>query len=159
MVSERLKNPHYFDSYHRRALRRLYDLGVFATAHQWSFWGVFLSVLMSTLLRLETPGSVSSTASIRPTLSIGRKAYGAAVLLRNVRALDVQFSELQKLRNRVRIAELKRPREVLTEVVCPACDSTGFQKVKQPTQTGRKIYPPKCTECCGKGRIKKPAAT
>ena len=114
---------------------------------------------MGTLQRLETPGFVSATASIRPTLSIGRKAYSAAVFLRNVRTLDVQFSELQKLRNRVRIAELKRPREVLTEVVCPACDSTGFQKVKQPTQTGRKIYPPKCTECCGKGRIKKPAAT
>ena len=54
---------------------------------------------------------------------------------------------------------MKRPREVLTEVVCSACDGTGFQKVKQPTQPGRKIYPPKCTECCGKGRIKKPAAT
>jgi DnaJ-class molecular chaperone len=54
---------------------------------------------------------------------------------------------------------LKRPREVLTEVVCPAGDGTGFQKVKQPTQPGRKIYPPKCAECLGKGRIKKPAAT
>jgi hypothetical protein len=46
----------------------------------------------------------------------------------------------------------ERQREVLTEVVCPACDGTGFQKFKQPTQPGRKIYPPKCTECCGKGR-------
>jgi hypothetical protein len=33
---------------------------------------------------------------------------------------------------------MKRPREPLTEVVCPACDGTGFQKVKQPTQPGRK---------------------
>ena len=54
---------------------------------------------------------------------------------------------------------MKRPREVLTEVVCPACDGTGFQKVKQPTLPGRKIFPPKCVECLGKGRIKKPAAT
>src|SRR6266576_3812052 len=45
---------------------------------------------------------------------------------------------------------MKRPLEVLTEVICPACDGTGFQKVKQPTQPGRKIYPAKCTECLGK---------
>jgi DnaJ-class molecular chaperone len=54
---------------------------------------------------------------------------------------------------------MKTPSEVLTEVVCPACDGTGFSKVTQPTQPGRKIYPAKCRECLGKGRIKKPAAT
>jgi hypothetical protein len=43
---------------------------------------------------------------------------------------------------------MKRPREVLTEVVCPACDGTGFQRVKQPTQPGRKIYPPKWRNVC-----------
>jgi hypothetical protein len=32
----------------------------------------------------------------------------------------------------------------LTEDVCPACDGTGLQKVKQPTQPGHKIYPAKC---------------
>ena len=46
---------------------------------------------------------------------------------------------------------MKRPLEVLTEVVCPACDGTGFQKAKQPTQPGRKIYPAKCEECLGRG--------
>jgi DnaJ-class molecular chaperone len=51
---------------------------------------------------------------------------------------------------------MKKPREALTEVICPACDGTGLQKVKQPTQTGRKIYPAKCPECGGKGRITKP---
>jgi transposase-like protein len=30
--------------------------------------------------------------------------------------------------------------------------------VKQPTQPGRKIYPAKCEECLGKGRIKKPTS-
>lgn len=36
---------------------------------------------------------------------------------------------------------MKKPREVLTEVICRACDGTGFEKVKQPTEPGRKIYP------------------
>jgi hypothetical protein len=30
---------------------------------------------------------------------------------------------------------------LLTEAVCPARDGTGFQKVKQPTQLGRKSIP------------------
>jgi len=51
---------------------------------------------------------------------------------------------------------MKRKREVLTEAICPACDGKGLQKVKQPTQPGRKIYSAKCEECLGKGRIKKP---
>jgi len=51
---------------------------------------------------------------------------------------------------------MKEKREALIEAVCPACDGTGLQKVKQPTQPGRKIYPAKCEECLGKGRIKKP---
>ncbi len=41
-------------------------------------------------------------------------------------------------------------------MICPACSGTGFSKVKQPTQPGRKIYPIKCGECQGKGRIGKP---
>jgi len=53
---------------------------------------------------------------------------------------------------------MKKPREPSTEVICPACDGTGLQKVKQPTQPGRKVYPPKCAECLGKGRIQRPAA-
>jgi DnaJ-class molecular chaperone len=51
---------------------------------------------------------------------------------------------------------MKKPREALTEVICPACDGTGLQKVEQPTQTGRKIFSAKCPECGGKGRITKP---
>jgi hypothetical protein len=66
-------------------------------------WGV----LMSALQRLKTPGSVSVTASIRPTMSIGRKAHSAAVFLRNLRTLDVQFSELRKVRKRLQIAEMR----------------------------------------------------
>ncbi len=53
---------------------------------------------------------------------------------------------------------MKKKREVFTEKICPACDGTGLQKVKQPTQPGRKIYPAKCEECLGKGKIKKPTS-
>jgi hypothetical protein len=34
---------------------------------------------------------------------------------------------------------MKKKREVLTEDVCPACDGTGLQKVKQPTQATKSI--------------------
>jgi len=36
---------------------------------------------------------------------------------------------------------------------CPDCAGTGFQKVKQPEQPGRQIYPARCSRCGGKGRI------
>jgi hypothetical protein len=51
---------------------------------------------------------------------------------------------------------MKKPREVLTEVICRACDGAGFEKVKPPTEPGRKIYPAKCKERLGKGRINMP---
>jgi DnaJ-class molecular chaperone len=51
---------------------------------------------------------------------------------------------------------MKKAREVSTDMTCPACDGTGFQKVKQPTEPGRRIYPAPCKECLGKGQIKKP---
>jgi DnaJ-class molecular chaperone len=41
----------------------------------------------------------------------------------------------------------------IAEVECPACEGTGFSKVKQPAQPGRKIFPPRCKECAGKGRV------
>jgi DnaJ-class molecular chaperone len=47
-----------------------------------------------------------------------------------------------------------RSKEASTEVKCSACDGTGFPKVAQPAQPGRKIYPPRCKRCLGKGRIK-----
>ena len=46
-----------------------------------------------------------------------------------------------------------KPKEVGTETECPKCDGTGFPKVKQPVQPGRKIFPPPCKRCRGKGRI------
>jgi DnaJ-class molecular chaperone len=41
----------------------------------------------------------------------------------------------------------------VAEVECSSCDGTGFARVKQPAQPGRKIYPPRCKQCSGKGRI------
>jgi len=44
----------------------------------------------------------------------------------------------------------KTPR---TEVHCPECEGTGFTRVTQPSEPGRKIYPASCKQCLGKGRI------
>jgi DnaJ-class molecular chaperone len=43
--------------------------------------------------------------------------------------------------------------EASAEVKCPACEGTGFPKVKQPAQPGRRIYPAPCQKCAGKGRV------
>jgi DnaJ-class molecular chaperone len=36
---------------------------------------------------------------------------------------------------------------------CPECNGSGFQAVVQPIQPGRKLYPPRCKKCLGKGRL------
>jgi DnaJ-class molecular chaperone len=41
------------------------------------------------------------------------------------------------------------------EEKCQACNGTGHQAAKQPSQADRRIYPPPCKECSGKGRITK----
>ena len=42
-----------------------------------------------------------------------------------------------------------------TEQICPACDGSGFAVIGQPALPGRRIYPPPCKECGGRGRIPK----
>jgi hypothetical protein len=37
-----------------------------------------------------------------------------------------------------------KPKDNVKEVKCPACDGTGFPKVKQPIEASRKIYPAPC---------------
>jgi DnaJ-class molecular chaperone len=49
-----------------------------------------------------------------------------------------------------------KPEEIVAEIKCPACGGTGFSVVRQPFQPGRKIYPPPCTQCAGKGRVTVP---
>jgi DnaJ-class molecular chaperone len=44
--------------------------------------------------------------------------------------------------------------EVSTEVECPGCNGTGFPAVVQAAQAGRRIYPPPCKQCLGKGRVR-----
>ena len=41
----------------------------------------------------------------------------------------------------------------IKEHKCAACNGTGFPVVIQPVQPGRKIYPVKCKDCDGKGKI------
>lgn len=43
------------------------------------------------------------------------------------------------------------------EELCPSCAGTGLAKVRQAAKPGRRVYPPKCAKCGGKGRITKPA--
>jgi DnaJ-class molecular chaperone len=41
----------------------------------------------------------------------------------------------------------------IAEVVCDACDGTGFAKATQPSEPGKRIFPATCKKCLGKGRI------
>jgi len=54
---------------------------------------------------------------------------------------------------------MKKAREATPEMICPSCDGTGFQKLKQPTEPGRRIYPATCKECLGKGKVNLPQPT
>jgi len=49
--------------------------------------------------------------------------------------------------------EMKKIPAKPLEHKCPACDGTGFPAVTQPARPGRKIYPVRCENCAGKGRI------
>jgi DnaJ-class molecular chaperone len=49
-------------------------------------------------------------------------------------------------------------RLVAGEELCSACDGTGLAKVRQQAKPGRRVYPPKCTKCGGRGRIVKGGA-
>ncbi|HLG84935.1 MAG TPA: hypothetical protein VKY22_28345 [Bradyrhizobium sp.] len=39
------------------------------------------------------------------------------------------------------------------EEKCEACDGTGFPPVMKAARPGRRIYPPPCAVCGGKGHI------
>jgi DnaJ-class molecular chaperone len=41
------------------------------------------------------------------------------------------------------------------EELCSACGGTGLVKVKQQAKPGKRVYPPKCGKCGGRGRIAK----
>jgi DnaJ-class molecular chaperone len=48
---------------------------------------------------------------------------------------------------------MRKPPANPTEQECPACNGTGNLLVVQPVRPGRKIYPPPCNKCGGRGRI------
>jgi DnaJ-class molecular chaperone len=45
------------------------------------------------------------------------------------------------------------PKGPIKEQECSACDGTGFLAVVQSKQQGRRIFPPRCLKCEGKGRV------
>jgi DnaJ-class molecular chaperone len=51
---------------------------------------------------------------------------------------------------------MKLPRLKISETKCSACGGTGHEPGEQ-LQGGRRIYPPKCKVCEGKGRVKETA--
>ena len=51
-----------------------------------------------------------------------------------------------------------KPKKGVAEVICAACNGTGFPTVVQPVQPGRKIYPAPCKECHGKGWVRRSKA-
>jgi DnaJ-class molecular chaperone len=69
------------------------------------------------------------------------------------------IGSLQQKSRRLSIPLGHRPCEKKTmtpkikEHTCPVCNGTGFPKVKQPAQSGRRVYPVRCKTCAGKGKI------
>jgi DnaJ-class molecular chaperone len=41
----------------------------------------------------------------------------------------------------------------IKELTCRTCKGTGFPVVAQPIRPDRKLYPVKCKDCGGKGKI------
>jgi DnaJ-class molecular chaperone len=91
---------------------------------------------------------------IHPQLNLPRISQKLAVgsaqgdsELRHVRALP-KTSGPEGMK-----AQMKRPDMNPTEQKCPGCNGTGFQAVKRPARPGIRIFPAKCEQCLGKGRI------
>jgi DnaJ-class molecular chaperone len=47
---------------------------------------------------------------------------------------------------------MKRPMNP-SEQECPLCKGSGFAVVMQAAKPGRRIYPPRCKRCDGKGWV------
>jgi DnaJ-class molecular chaperone len=52
-------------------------------------------------------------------------------------------------------ATTKGINQMIGEIKCEACGGTGVVPVIQPAPAGRRIYPPPCSKCQGKGRVEK----
>ena len=51
---------------------------------------------------------------------------------------------------------MKKPVDRPIEHVCKACNGTGVELAKQAQRPGVRVYPPRCAECLGKGRVADP---
>jgi len=52
----------------------------------------------------------------------------------------------------------KSKRLAAGEELCFACDGTGHAKVRRQAKPGRRVYPPRCAKCGGRGRTVKRVA-
>jgi len=46
------------------------------------------------------------------------------------------------------------PKEPIKERECSGCGGTGFMAMVQPKEPGRRIFPPRCQKCEGKGKMR-----
>jgi hypothetical protein len=42
---------------------------------------------------------------------------------------------------------------LVDEIKCEACNGTGVEIVDEPSEQGRRIFPPRCKVCDGKGHV------
>jgi predicted methyltransferase len=75
------------------------------------------------------------------------------------KSMNKSVGSLQQKSRRLSIPLGHRPYGKITmtpkikEHTCPVCNGAGFPKVKQPAQSGRRLYPVRCKACAGKGKI------
>lgn len=104
------------------------------------------------------PGLFAALTAYR---AAGRIAVHPTSYAKTERDRELLFPAMISLKNanfEVVIAMKKtapKPEEVWTEIKCSACNGTGFPTNIRSILPGRKIYPPPCSECAGKGRIRK----
>jgi DnaJ-class molecular chaperone len=72
-----------------------------------------------------------------------------------VRLAAISGASLGNVMGQTPEARIKKRLRNPNEKRCPACDGTGVLAAIQPVQPGRKLYPPPCKECGGRGRIPK----
>ena len=56
-------------------------------------------------------------------------------------------------RSEMRSGKAGWPKEPIEERECSGCNGTGVIAIVQPKELGRRIFPPRCAKCDGKGRV------
>jgi hypothetical protein len=103
--------------------------------------------LRTTLFRLIGYGAaLTSLLNLNLMFGLARLVYCPSVRL-------VNSPHRIWRRNRNEFEPMKPIKSDVNEKICPACNGTGVEQVKQPA-AGRRIFPPKCKMCTGKGRVR-----